>query len=102
MPEIHPNVLTYLAAIDAFNRNDVAAVAEHVRPDFVYRIPGHVASAVVCRSVQGVSVASTGMRGAAVPDVSMPLETDHRSCEVTSRPARAPMPRAARPASVPA
>jgi len=40
MSEIHPNVLTYLAAIDAFNRDDVAAVAEHVRPDFVYRIPG--------------------------------------------------------------
>ena len=40
MTDIHPNVLTYLAAIDAFNRNDVDAVAEHVRADFVYRIPG--------------------------------------------------------------
>jgi hypothetical protein len=38
-----------------------------------------------------------------VPDVSTPLETDRRACEVTvSQPARAPMPRAARPASAPA
>ena len=39
MFDLHPNVLTYLAAIDAFNRNDLTAVAQQVRPDFVYRIP---------------------------------------------------------------
>ena len=40
MAEPHPNVLTYLAAIAAFNRDDVHAVHEYVRSDFVYRIPG--------------------------------------------------------------
>ena len=37
MSDLHPNVLTYLAAIDAFNRNDLTAVGEYVRPDF--RLP---------------------------------------------------------------
>ena len=40
MSDLHPNVLTYLAAMAALNRNDLTAVAEHVHPDFVYRIPG--------------------------------------------------------------
>ena len=40
MSDLHPNLLTYLAAIDAFNRNDLTAVGEYVRPDFRYRIPG--------------------------------------------------------------
>jgi ketosteroid isomerase-like protein len=40
MDELHPNVLTYLAAIAAFNRNDLETVRDYVRPDFVYRIPG--------------------------------------------------------------
>lgn len=40
MTELHPNVTTYLQAIDAFNRDDLAAVHDHVRSDVVYRIPG--------------------------------------------------------------
>ncbi len=52
MSQLHPNVLTYLAAIDAFNRNDVAAVAEHVRADFVYRIPGR---SIVAGEFHGVA-----------------------------------------------
>ena len=52
MPELHPNVLTYLSAIDAFNRNDVAGVAEHVCADFVYRIPG---GSIVAGEFRGVS-----------------------------------------------
>ena len=62
MPEIHPNVLTYLAAIDAFNRNDVAAVAEHVRPDFVYRIPGRSVVAGEFHGVAGFIEALTRLR----------------------------------------
>jgi ketosteroid isomerase-like protein len=38
--EMHPNVVTYLEAIEAFNRNDLDAVHEHVQPDIVYRIAG--------------------------------------------------------------
>jgi ketosteroid isomerase-like protein len=37
---MHPNVATYLEAIEAFNRNDLDAVHEHVQPDVVYRIAG--------------------------------------------------------------
>ncbi len=33
-------MVTYLLAIDAFNRNDLDAVRAHVRADVVYRIPG--------------------------------------------------------------
>ncbi len=40
MADPHPNVVTYLQAIDAFNRNDLDAVRDHVRADVVYRIPG--------------------------------------------------------------
>ena len=40
MSDLHPNMLTSLAAMTAFNRHDLMAVAEHVHPDFVYRIPG--------------------------------------------------------------
>ena len=36
----HPNVVTYLEAIEAFNRDDLDAVQSHVRADVVYRIPG--------------------------------------------------------------
>jgi ketosteroid isomerase-like protein len=41
MADLHPNMTTYLQAIDAFNRDDLAAVRDHVRADVVYRIPGH-------------------------------------------------------------
>lgn len=37
---LHPNVISYIAAIEAFNRDDLDAVQEHVRTDVVYRIPG--------------------------------------------------------------
>jgi ketosteroid isomerase-like protein len=37
---LHPNVVTYLEAIEAFTRGDLDAVKDHVRADVVYRIPG--------------------------------------------------------------
>jgi len=54
---IHPHVATYLRAIDAFNRDDLAAVAEDVRPDVVYRIPGHSAVAGEFRGIDGFAEA---------------------------------------------
>ena len=62
MSDLHPNVLTYLAAIDAFNRNDLTAVAQHVHPDFVYRIPGHSSVAGEFRGVRGFVEALTRLR----------------------------------------
>jgi len=38
--ELHPNVVTYLEAIEAFNRNDLDTVQALVVADVVYRIPG--------------------------------------------------------------
>jgi ketosteroid isomerase-like protein len=40
LADLHPNVITYLEAIEAFNRDDLDAVQNHVRADVVYRIPG--------------------------------------------------------------
>ena len=62
MAQIHPNVVTYLAAIDAFNRNDVAELAQYVRPDFVYRIPGRSIVAGEFRGVEGFVDALTRLR----------------------------------------
>ena len=62
MSQLHPNVLTYLAAIDAFNRNDVAAVAEHVSADFVYRIPGRSIVAGEFHGVDGFVEALARLR----------------------------------------
>ena len=62
MSDLHPNVLTYLAAIDAFNRNDLTAVAQYVHPDFVYRIPGHSSVAGEFRGVRGFVEALTRLR----------------------------------------
>jgi len=62
MSDPHPNVLTYLAAIDAFNRDDVTAVGEYVRPDFVYRIPGRSKVAGEFRGIDGFVEALTRLR----------------------------------------
>ena len=62
MSDLHPNVLTYLAAIDAFNRNDLTAVGEYVRPDFRYRIPGRSRVAGEFRGVDGFVEALTRLR----------------------------------------
>jgi len=62
MSDPHPNVLTYLAAIDAFNRNDVAAIGNYVRPDFVYRIPGHSSVAGTFHGIDGFVEALTRLR----------------------------------------
>jgi len=62
MADLHPNVLTYLAAIDAFNRNDLTAVGEHVRPDFRYRIPGRSRVAGEFRGIDGFVEALTRLR----------------------------------------
>jgi ketosteroid isomerase-like protein len=62
MPDLHPNVLTYLAAIDAFNRNDVAAIGNHVSADFVYRIPGRSSVAGEFHGIDGFVEALTRLR----------------------------------------
>lgn len=49
--EPHPNVVTYLEAIEAFNRDDLAAVQDHVRADVVYRIPG---DSIIAGEYQGI------------------------------------------------
>jgi ketosteroid isomerase-like protein len=53
MTELHPNVTTYLQAIDAFNRDDLAAVHDHVHSDVVYRIPGRSPVAGEFRGIDG-------------------------------------------------
>jgi len=55
-------VLTYLAAIDAFNRNDLTAITEYVRPDFLYRIPGRSRVAGQFRGVDGFVEALARLR----------------------------------------
>ena len=67
MTDLHPNVTTYLHAIDAFNRDDLTAVRDHVRADVVYRIPGRgrvavssVASKASPRSCGGCGTSRAG------------------------------------------
>jgi ketosteroid isomerase-like protein len=62
MSDLHPNVLTYLAAMAAFNRNDLTAVGEHVHPDFVYRIPGRSKIAGEFHGIEGFVDALTRLR----------------------------------------
>jgi ketosteroid isomerase-like protein len=62
MSDLHPNVLTYLAAIDAFNRNDLTALTGYVRPDFLYRIPGRSKVAGDFHGVDGFVEALTRLR----------------------------------------
>ena len=37
----------YLAAIEAFNRNDITAIGSYVHSDLVYRIPGRSRVALI-------------------------------------------------------
>src|SRR4030095_7255498 len=53
MSDLHPNVTTSLQAIDAFNRDALAAVHDHVRSDVVYRIPGRSPVAGEFRGIDG-------------------------------------------------
>lgn len=69
---LHPNLVTYLAAIDAFNLGDLAAVGEFVRPDFVYRIPGRSHIAGEFHGVDGFVEALTRLREGS--DGTMQLE----------------------------
>ncbi|MET1003794.1 MAG: FAD-binding protein [Acidimicrobiia bacterium] len=62
MTDLHPNVLTYLAAMAAFNRHDLTTVAEHVHPDFVYRIPGRSKIAGEFHGTDGFVEALTRLR----------------------------------------
>jgi FAD/FMN-containing dehydrogenase/ketosteroid isomerase-like protein len=62
MPDPHPNVLTYLAAMAAFNHHDLTAVAELVHPDFVYRIPGGSSIAGEFHGIDGFVEALTRLR----------------------------------------
>ena len=62
MSDLHPNVLIYLAALDAFNRNDLAALGQHIASDFVYRIPGRSMVAGEFRGVDGFVEALSRLR----------------------------------------
>lgn len=62
MSDLHPNLLTYLAAMAAFNRHDLTAVAERVHPDFVYRIPGRSKIPGEFRGIEGFVEALTRLR----------------------------------------
>ena len=62
MSDLHPSVVTYLAAIDAFNRNDLRAVGQYVHPDFRYRIPGRSRVAGEFRGIDGFVEALTRLR----------------------------------------
>jgi ketosteroid isomerase-like protein len=53
MTDLHPNVVTYVQAIDAFNRDDIDAVRDHVSADLVYTIPGSSRIAGDYRGVEG-------------------------------------------------
>jgi ketosteroid isomerase-like protein len=53
MPDLHPNVSTYLNAIDAFNRDDLDAVRAFVSEAVVYRIPGNNTVAGEYRGIDG-------------------------------------------------
>jgi ketosteroid isomerase-like protein len=50
---LHPNVVTYLEAIEAFNSGDLDAVRDRVRADVVYRIPGDSIIAGEHRGIDG-------------------------------------------------
>ena len=77
MSDPHPNVLTYLAAIDAFNRNDLTAIAEYVRADFVYRIPGRSRIAGQFHGIDGFVEALTRLRDES--DGTIELDARHRA-----------------------
>jgi ketosteroid isomerase-like protein len=62
MSDLHPNVVTYLAAMAAFNRDDPTVVAEYVHPDFVYRIPGRSKVAGEFHGIEGFVEALTRLR----------------------------------------
>ena len=62
MTDAHPNVLTYLQAIDAFNRNDLDAVREVVREDVTYRIPGRSRVAGEFHGIEGFADALARLR----------------------------------------
>ena len=62
MSELHPNVLAYIGAIEAFNRNDIVAIGNYVHPDVVYRIPGRSRVAGEFRGIAGFVEALTRLR----------------------------------------
>ena len=62
MSDPHPNIVAYLAAIAAFNANDLEAVADHVRADVVYRIPGRSIIAGEFRGIDGFAEILTRLR----------------------------------------
>jgi ketosteroid isomerase-like protein len=53
VPDLHPNVSTYLNALDAFNRDDLDAVRAYVTDNVVYRIPGRNRVAGEYRGIDG-------------------------------------------------
>jgi ketosteroid isomerase-like protein len=62
MPDLHPNAQIYLSALDAFNRDDLAALSDYVASDVVYRIPGRSAVAGEFRGIAGFVEALTRLR----------------------------------------
>ena len=81
MSDLHPNVLAYLAAIEAFNRNDIAAIGSYVHSDLVYRIPGRSRVAGEFRGIDGFVEAMTRLRDESAGTIaltpSVVLADDH-------------------------
>ena len=81
MSDLHPNVLAYLAAIEAFNRNDVTAIGSYVHSDLVYRIPGRSRVAGEFRGIEGFVEAMTRLRDESAGTIelspSVVLADDH-------------------------
>jgi ketosteroid isomerase-like protein len=62
MADLHPNILTYLAAIAAFNANDLKTVGDHVLSDVVYRMPGRSIVAGEFHGIDGFADILTRLR----------------------------------------
>ncbi len=62
MSDLHPNVMAYLAAIEAFNRDDITAIGSYVHSDLVYRIPGKSRVAGEFRGIDGFVEAMSRLR----------------------------------------
>lgn len=81
MSDLHPNVLAYLAAIEAFNRDDIAAIGDYVHPDLVYRIPGRSRIAGEFRGIAGFVEAMVRLRDESAATIeltpSVVLADDH-------------------------
>jgi hypothetical protein len=105
MADLHPNILTYLAAIAAFNANDLRTVGDHVRSDVVYRIPGRSIVAGEFHGIDGFADILTRLRDESGGTIELTplavLADDHnliaRARVPPNEPARTWTPRTATP-----